>query len=162
MRFQVKQKIFSFGDKFTIKDENMKDFFQVNGKVFSLGDKLTILDMMGNELFYIEQKLFRLFAEYTIYKLDCPVATIKQKFSLFGSKFDIISDYGSYTIVGRPLNYNFEVYNNNKLIATVSKQFFSLSDTYGVDIDDQEDYGFILGLVIIIDQVVHDNNRNNH
>ena len=55
MRFIVRQKIFSFGDNFTIKDEYGREHFIVKGKVFSFGDKLRIYDMAGHELYYIEQ-----------------------------------------------------------------------------------------------------------
>ena len=33
---------------------------------------------------------------------------------------------------------------------------------YGVDIVEGEDYGFALSLVIVIDQVIHDDNHNNN
>lgn len=74
-----------------------------------------------------------------------------------GSRFEIESRRGAYTIEGRPLNYNYEIYKDNRLVASVNKEFFSFSDTYGVDIEDSEDYGFILSLIIVIDQVVHSN-----
>lgn len=48
MRFLVKQKIFSFGDNFVIKDDEGNDRFVVKGKVFALGDKLRIYDMALN------------------------------------------------------------------------------------------------------------------
>ena len=162
MRFQIRQKIFSFGDNFTIKDENGQDYYQVQGKVFSLGDKLRIYDMTGKELYYIEQKLFKLLAEYSLYQGDRIIATAKKRFSLFGSKFDIISEKGNFEISGQPFNYNFQIFKNQQLVATVDKKFFSLSDTYGVEIADSEDYAFIISLIIIIDQVVHDNRNNNH
>lgn len=159
MRFQVREKVFSFGDDFTIKDATGNDYFIVKGKVFSLGDKLRLYNMAGQELFYIEQKLMRLLPEYTIYGGGRPVATVKKKISFFGSKFMIDSEYGSYDIEGQPFNYSFEVNKNGGRVATVSKQFFSFSDTYGVDVSDQEDYGFILALVIVIDQIIHDNKK---
>lgn len=160
MIFQVKQKVFSLGDKFTITDRDGEDCFQVQGKVLSLGAKLSFQDMMGNELYYIEQKLMRLLAEYHIQKDGSVVATCKQKFSFLGSKFDISSVYGNYTIEGQPLNYNYEIFKDGRLVGTVNKQFFSFSDTYGVDIEESEEYGFILSLVIVIDQVVHSNENN--
>ncbi|WP_304943498.1 LURP-one-related family protein [Vallitalea guaymasensis] len=49
---------------------------------------------------------------------------------------------------------------NGNIVATVSKEFFSFSDTYGVDVNDNEDYGFIIALVIVIDQIIHDNNNH--
>lgn len=162
MRFQIKQKIFSFGDTFTIKDENNRDYYQVQGKVFSLGDKLSLQDMNGQELYYIEQQLMRMFAEYKLYRDGSVVATCKKRFSLFGSKFDIMSKQGNFTIEGQPFNYNYQIYKDGQQIANVDKQFFSFSDTYGVDIADGMDDALVLSLVIIIDQVVHDNEGNKH
>lgn len=161
MRFQVKEKIFSFGDDFTIKDEMGNDFFVVKGKVFSFGDKLRLFSMSGQELFYIEQKLMRLLPEYTIYCDGNPVAMVKKKLAFFGSKFTIESQYGHYDIEGQPFNYNFSIIKNGSLVATISKKFFSFSDTYGVDISDNEDYGFIMALTIVIDQIIHDDRKHN-
>ena len=42
MRYLMKQKLFSFGDDFTIKDADGKEAFYVDGKVFSIGNKLSI------------------------------------------------------------------------------------------------------------------------
>jgi len=161
MRFLVKQKIFSFGDNFVIKDDHGNDHFIVKGKVFSLGDKLKIYDLMGQELFYIEQKLMRLLPQYTIYRSGQAVATVKKDFSFFKPRFSIWSVYGSYTIQGDFWGMNFSIIKNGRWVAQVSKKWLSFRDTYGVDIADDENYAFILALVIVIDQVLHDDNHNN-
>ena len=161
MRFIVRQKVFSFGDNFTIKDETGNEHFIVRGKVFALGDKLRIYNMQGQELFYIEQKLFRFLPEYTIYQSGQPVATVKKQFTFFKPRFTIWSAYGDFTIEGNFLGMDFSIYKNGKHVAQVSKRWFSWGDTYGVDIADDENYGFLLALVIVIDQVIHDNNHNN-
>ena len=46
MRYQIKQKIFSFGDNFFINDDRDKQVFKVQGKVFAIGDKLRIYDIV--------------------------------------------------------------------------------------------------------------------
>ncbi|SHI58733.1 LURP-one-related/scramblase family protein [Lutispora thermophila] len=162
MRFVVKQKIFSFGDNFTINDEMGNSYFQVQGKVFAIGDKLRMYDMQGNEVVYIEQKLFKLLPEYTIYYNGNPAARVKKEFTLFKPRFNIESFIGNYTIEGNFLGMDFNVLKNGRVVARVSKKWFSFRDTYGVDISDEENYAFILALVIVIDQVIHDNNHNNN
>ena len=159
MIFQVREKIFSFGDDFTITDEQGNDVFVVKGKVFSLGNKLHLYNMNGQELFYIEQKLFKMLPEYTIFSQGNDVARVKKKFTFFGSKFIIDSVYGEFDIQGEPFNHNFSVIKNGRVVADVSKRFFSFSDTYGVDVMNSEDYGFILALIIVIDQTLHDGNN---
>ena len=161
MRFVVRQKIFAFGDNFVIKDEYGKEHFMVKGKVFALGDKLRVYDMAGQELFYIEQKLFRFLPEYTIYQSGRPMAKVKKEFTFFKPKFNITSDLGDFVIQGNYWAMDFSILKNGNLVASVSKKWFSFADTYGVDIVKGEDYGFLITLVIVIDQVLHDNNHNN-
>ncbi|HZJ56612.1 MAG TPA: LURP-one-related family protein [Clostridia bacterium] len=162
MRFVVRQRIFSFGDSFTIKDEHGNDHFVVKGRVFTLGNKLRIYDMAGQELYYIEQKILRFLPEYTIYQSGRPMAKVKKEFTFFKPRFNINSTLGNFTIQGNFLGMNFSILKNGEQVAEVSKRWFSFSDTYGVDIKEGEDYGFLLALVIVIDQVLHDNNHNNN
>jgi len=162
MRFVVRQKIWTFGDDFVIKDEYGNEHFMVKGKVFSFGDKLRLYTMDGRELYYIEQKLFRFLPEYDIYHQGRSIATIKKEFTFFKPKFSISSVMGNYSIDGDFWGMEFSILKSGATVAHVSKRWFSWSDTYGVDISDEEDYAFILALVIVIDQVIHDNNRNNN
>ncbi|MGF7057577.1 uncharacterized protein YxjI [Brassicibacter mesophilus] len=161
MRYQIRQKIFSFGDNFTIKGENEEPKFIVRGKVFTLGDKLSIEDLNGNKLFYIEQKLFKFLPEYSIFQDETQVAKVKKEFTFFKPRFYIESKFGSFDMEGDIFGYNFEIIKNGKSVVTVNKRWFAFSDTYGVEIDDRENQAFLLALVIIIDQVIHDNKNNN-
>lgn len=162
MRYQIRQKIFSFGDNFIIKGANDEPRFMVKGRVFSFGDKLTLTDLNGNELFYIEQKLFKFLPEYYIYQHGEQVARVKKEFSFFKPKFLIESKFGHFDISGNILGYNFEITKNGSTVAFVNKKWFSFADTYGVDIVEGENQAFLLALVIVIDQVIHDNNHNNN
>ncbi len=161
MRYLVRQRIFSFNDSFNITDENERPVFQVEGKIFSIGNKLNIYDMNGNNRVYIEQKLFRFLPEYEIYEADKLVAKVKKQLTFFKPKLDIYSDYGKFEVEGDVFGYNFSVVRDGKVIAAVSKKFISFSDTYGVEVAEGERDDFVLALVIVIDQVLHDNNQNN-
>lgn len=161
MRFVVRQKIFTFGDNFTIKDEYGNDHFLVRGKVFTFGNKLRIYDMSGRELYYIEQKLLRFLPEYTIYQSGKPIARVKKEFTFFRPRFNIESTIGDFSIEGNFLAMDFSILKDRRFVAQVSKRWFSFADTYGIDIVEDEDHGFLVTLVIVIDQVLHDNNHNN-
>ena len=45
MKFMMKQKFWSWGDDFSIKDDQGKDVYFIDGKAFSWGDKLSFQDM---------------------------------------------------------------------------------------------------------------------
>lgn len=160
MRYKVRQKVFSFGDDFTIKDVNDYDRFIVKGKVFSLGNKLKVTDLNGYEVAYIEQELLHFLPRYNIYVEGQVRATVKKELSFFKPKFSIESSTGNYTIEGNVLSYDFNILKGNQIVAVVNKGWFTFSDTYGVDIVEDEDHGFILSLVIVIDQTLHDNKNN--
>jgi uncharacterized protein YxjI len=130
----------------------------VTGKIMALGDKLYFNDMEGNNLIYIEQKLWRLLAEYNMFENDEKIATVKRKFS-FRPRFDITSKFGEITLDGNYWQHEFSIKRENYTMADVSKKWFSLSDTYGIEVYDTENTEFILALAIVIDQVLHDNAR---
>ncbi|MBZ4668397.1 MAG: hypothetical protein JG775_1549 [Defluviitaleaceae bacterium] len=162
MRYQINQKILSFGDNFTIKDEYGSDQFYVKGKVFALGDKLTIYDVNGVERVYIEQKLLKLMPEYSVYLNGQYAAKVKKEFTFFRPRFHIESTFGQYSIEGDFFGYDFRILKQGRVVASVSKKFFSFRDSYGVEIADDENQALILAFVIIIDQVIHDNNHNDN
>ena len=46
-RYQIREKIFSLGDNFKIKDESGQNVFTVRSKNFTIDDKLVLEDMAG-------------------------------------------------------------------------------------------------------------------
>jgi len=158
MRYLVRQKIFSLGDSFSIKDEGNNDVFIVRSQLLSFGKKLRIFDLAGRELCYIEQKLFRFMPEYDIYIAGYHVANVKKKFAFFKNNFIVTSPNSQYHVEGDIFAHEFRIYKDGRVVANISKRFLSFSDTYMVDIDDGTDQVTTLALTIVIDMVCHDNN----
>lgn len=158
MRYVMKQKLLAWGDDFVIKDAAGRDCFFVDGKVFSLGDKATFHDSQGNELLRIEQKLLSLQKTYRIFRGDQEAARVKkQLFKFFRDAFDIEdAAAGDLDAVGDFFDREYRFTRDGRTIATVSKQFFSWTDTYGVDIVDGEDDVLILACTVVIDMCCHD------
>lgn len=156
MKFQIKQKIFSLGDGFKIKNDAGEDVYSVKSQLLSIGKKLKILDLSGNELCNIEQKLLKFMPEYKILISGQEIATVKKKFSLLKNNFTIDSTSGNFTVDGNFTGHEFTIRNGNTVVAMISKKFFSMSDTYGVEIDDGQDQVVGLALAIVIDMVCHD------
>src|SRR6201999_2138435 len=70
MRYQMKQKMFSMGDDYTITDENGRPAYYVDGRAFSIGEKLSFQDMAGHELAFIKQRLLAIGPTYEIWYAD--------------------------------------------------------------------------------------------
>ena len=59
-KLYMKQKIFSWKDRFTIKDQNDSDRYTVEGELISIGKKLHVYDMNNNEVAFVQQKVLTL------------------------------------------------------------------------------------------------------
>lgn len=153
MRYLIKQKFFSLSDGFTIKDETQKDCFKVKSKMISVGKKLFLCDMADAELCYIEQKVLALFPEYHISVDSQEVMLIKQKFSLFGKKFDITGSAGQYKVEGNLRAKDFKITKNGAISAAISKKFLAVSDTYTIDTADNEKDFLMVAVAIVMDMV---------
>lgn len=83
MNLYLKQKVFSWGDSFTVYDENGNDKYYVEGEIFTFGKKLHIYDLSGNELCFIHQKLMSFLPKYFISKNGVDVAQVIKNFTFF-------------------------------------------------------------------------------
>ena len=158
MRYVMKEKFWSWGDDFAIKDEDGHDAFFVDGSAFSFGDKLSFQDMQGNELAFIDQKLLSWGPTYEVFRDGRQMAVVKKKlFTFLRCKFEIDvpgpDDLGAQ---GSFLDHEYTFQRHGRTVAEVSKRWFSWTDTYGIDVHDDEDDLLVLTAAVVIDLVCHD------
>ncbi len=153
MKYVMKQKLFSWGDDFTIKNDNNQDTFFVDGKVFSIGKQLSFQDLQGNELAFIKQKIFAWGPTYEIHRNGSLFAVIKKEvFTLFSCKFTIdLPGPNDLEAKGDFFDHEYSFKQGKTIVATVSKQWFTLTDTYGVEIITGGDDILILACTVAID-----------
>lgn len=159
MRYLIKEKIFSFSDSFDIMDENQDPIYRVVGQILSLGNKLTLYSLDGRELLRIEERLMSFLPKYEIFAGSKLLARINKELSFFRPSFNIESVDGEFRLEGDFFEYNFNILKDGREIASISKALLSFSDSYTVDVDQDVDQTFILALVIIVDQILHDDNN---
>jgi uncharacterized protein YxjI len=157
MRYVMKQKLFSWGDDFTIRDENDRDAFFVDGKAFSLGNQLSFQDMNGNELAYIKQKLLSWGPTYEIYRKGELAAVVKKElFTLFNCRFSVdVPGPDDLEASGNFTDHEYELTRHGDSVARVSKEWFTFTDTYGVDVAEGEDDVLVLASTVVIDMACH-------
>jgi uncharacterized protein YxjI len=164
MRFVMKQKLFSFGEDFYIKDAADSDVYFVDGKAFSFGDQLSFQDLAGNELAFIRQRLFAWGKTYEIIR-DGEVAAVVQKelFAFFHHRFTVdVPGPDDLEAEGDFMDHEYEFRRGDRTVATVSKKWFSWTDTYGVDIAPGEDPVLILASAVVVDQACHPDDGERH
>lgn len=156
MKYEMKQKLFAFGNDFTIRDGEGRDVFRVDGKALSIGDKLSFQDMGGNELAFIAQRVLSFKKRYEIHRDGSLFAEVVKEITLFKDKLTVdIPGPNDYEVAGRFLDHEYRFVRSGREVAHVSKSYFSLVDSYGIDIEDGEDDVTILATAVVIDLVSH-------
>jgi uncharacterized protein YxjI len=157
MRYILKQKLLTWGDDFHIRDEAGRDVFFVDGKAFSIGDQLSFQDLDGHELAYIKQKVFALGRTYEIHRNGTLAAVVKKAlFSLWHHRFSVdVPGPDDLEAQGDFLDHEYTITRGDRVVATVSKRWFTFADSYGIDIADGEDDILVLTTAVVVDQACH-------
>lgn len=152
MKLFLKQKVFSWGDKFTVYDENGNDRFYVKGEVFTLGKKLHVFSLDGEEIAYIEQKLFSFLPKYFLYIGGNQIAEVVKHFTFFSQKYSV-NGLG-WTVEGNFFAHDYTVTSDSETVASVSKEWFTFGDAYAIDIARPSDELAALCTVLVIDACI--------
>lgn len=155
MKLYIKQRVFTWGDKFTVKDINGEDRYYVEGEIFSWGKKLHVYDMSGNEAAFIQQKVFSFLPRYFVYVGDHQVAEIVKEFSFLFPRYSI--EGLGWDIEGRFMAHDYEITKGGYPIVTIRKEWMTWGDSYALDIADPKDEIVALAVVLTIDAVMASN-----
>lgn len=162
MRYIMKQRLFAWGDDFAIKTADGQEVFFVDGKAFSIGDKLSFQDMQGRELAFIRQKLLALGPTYEVYRDGQLAAVVRKRlFTLFRCRFIVdMPGPDDLEATGNFLDHEYTFTRAGTLVATVSKRWFSWTDTYGVETGSGADDVLILASTVVIDLACHADHKD--
>ncbi len=161
MRYAIKERFWSWGNDFYIHNEDKQPVFFVDGEAFSWGNKLSVQDMEGNELAFISQKLLSWKPKYEIYRNGRLFAEVVKEFSWLNQKFTLdVPGPNDYSVEGSFWRHDYSFSRRGRVVAKVAKEYWTWADTYGIDIVDGEDDISILCTAIVIDQVLHDGDKD--
>jgi uncharacterized protein YxjI len=161
-RYQMRQKLFSLRDQFRVRDAAGANVYVIRGRLISIRDRLSFEDVHGRQLLDIRQKLVSWRPQYRIYCEGRLCAVVRKRLlSVLGSRF-VISLKGEPNLLakGNFLDYEYRFLRGGQHIAQVSKRWFTLTDSYGVQVD-EESVGdlLILACAVIIDMINHNPKR---
>lgn len=150
MKLYIKEQVFSWGDKFFVKDALGEDKYVVQGEVFSLGKKLHIYDMHGREVAFIRQELMTLLPCFSVYSGSTQVQ-VKKELSFLVPRYSI-GGLG-WEIEGSFWEHEYRITQNGIPIVTISKEWMTWGDSYELDIQSPADEIIALAVVLTIDCV---------
>ena len=157
-RYQMREKLASFGDDFWIENGAGRKVFKVDGKALRVRDTLKIKDMQGNEVAEIQEKLVAVRDTMDIARGGRTIATVKKALvTPLRGRFSVnVAGGPDMDVEGNILGHEFTFKQGGRQIAEVSMKWFRIRDTYGVDIQPGQDDALILAITVVIDQMVSD------
>ena len=162
MRYVIRERLFRLGEDSDITDEEGRPIFHVDGKVLTLRNTVIMRDRTGAEVARVERQLIALRPTYYITRNGQEAASVrKQLFSPFVDRFTIdVPGPHDLHVTGSLFEHDYTIERDGLVVATVSKAWISITETYGVDIAPGEDDVLILASVLALD-LAQDRERRN-
>lgn len=152
MKLYLRQKFFSWKDRAWVKDETGADRYFIEGKALSIGKKLWIMTPQGEQLAYIRQKVPTLMPRFIVEIGGNEVAQIVKKFTFLKPKYEI--EGLGWTVQGDFMAHDYTVFEGEREVVRIHKQWMSWGDSFEVDIASGTDELLALSVVLAIDAVM--------
>lgn len=160
MKLYIQQKVFSWNDKFFVKDENGNDRYYIEGEFLSWGKKLHVYDMSNREVAFVKQEVFTFMPRFHVLVNDVEVAEIVKEFTFLFPRYRI--DGLGWEIDGDFFDHDYEITKNGEIIVSLSKEWFTWGDCYELNVSENADEVIALAVVLAIDCVIDAQRSNNH
>jgi uncharacterized protein YxjI len=158
VRYRMREKLFAIGDDFWIETEDGERAFKVDGKAVRFRDTLVVEGPAGEELFKIQEKKLSVRDKMEIEAGGRTVATVKKALvSPLRDRFSIeLESGGELTAKGNVVDHEYKIERDGEKVAEVSKKWFRIRDTYGIEVAPSEEPALILATAVCIDRMAHD------
>jgi uncharacterized protein YxjI len=155
-KFQMRQKALSIGDDYWIEDEAGAKVFKVNGKAARMRDTWILEDAQGKEVAQIREKVLSVRDKIKI-DYDGREARVKKALVGIRDRFIVEVEHGKdLKVHGNIVDHEYKIDRDGDKIAEVSKKWFRIRDTYGVEIGNDIDTVLVLAVTVAVDAMSHD------
>jgi len=158
-RYKIRQNLISIGDDFWIENGEGQKVFKVDGKVFRIRKTLVFEDVKGKKLCQIQERLLTIRDTMVIEGPDGEqMAVIKRALiAPLRDRWSVkVKDGADLDVQGNIFDHEYSIKQGRDKIAEVSKKWFSITDTYGVEVDPGQNDILILAVAVAIDMMAHD------
>jgi len=158
-KYQMREKMVSIGDDFWIENAQGQKTFKVDGKALRVRQTLNFDDAHGTTLYQIQERKLRVKDSMEVEDAHGKrVAMVKKAIiSPVRDRFSVSIKGGpDLDVKGNILDHEYTVGEGHDKVAEVSKKWFRVRDSYGVEVEPGQDDLLILAVTVCIDQMVHD------
>ena len=149
--FQMREKVFAIGDDFWIEDSDGNKVYKVNGKAVRLRDTFILEDAHGNEVSKIQEKKLSIRDKMTI-EQSATKATVHKRLVGIRDHYIIEVEGGEdLKAHGNIVDHEYKIERDGEKVAEVSKKWFRVRDSYGVQMAEGQDIPLILAITVCVD-----------
>ena len=154
-KYRMREKMFAIGDDFWIENEEGERAFKVDGKALRVRDTLVLEEASGGELYTIQEKKLSIRDKMEIERGGATVATVKKALiTPLRDRFSIDVEGGEdMEAKGNIVDHEYKIERDGKTVAEISKRWFRVRDTYGIEIAPGQDEALILAVSVCIDRM---------
>jgi uncharacterized protein YxjI len=164
MRYLVRERIFSIGEDFWVTDEQGDKIYLVDGKALSLRDTFELKDQSGAVLATVHKKILAVRDTMEIERDGAVIAKVKKALVSplhHRSVIELTGGGGELEAVGNVVDKEFEIRSGSTVLAHVSRSWFHVRDTYGVDVAPGQDDALMLAIAVCLDRI-HEQDEHRH
>jgi uncharacterized protein YxjI len=158
VRYQMRERLVSFGDDYWIEDEAGQRVFRVDGKALRVRDTLNFEDAQGNRLCQIQTRVLHIRDSMAIEDPNGERLALVHKALISPLrerwKVDLAGDR-EWSVQGNIVDHEYEIEDDGRKIAEVSKKWFRVRDTYGVEIHPGQEPALVLAVTVAVDSMAH-------
>jgi uncharacterized protein YxjI len=158
MHYRLREKLFAIGNDYWVEDENGDKVWKVNGKALRFRKTFILETPSGDELLKIQEKKLHLRGTMKVERDGETVATIhKALVTPLRDRFTIEVEGGEdLHAKGNFVDHEYEIEREGHKVAEISKRWFRVRDTYGIEVEPGENDALIVAAAVCIDELSHD------
>ena len=155
----MRQRLLSIGDDFWIETDSGERAYKVDGKALRLRKTLVLEDAAGHKVAKIQERVARVRDSMEVEDDDGNrLAMVKKALiSPLRDRWTVQIENGpDLDVQGNILDHEYTFTDGRTPVATVSKQWFRVADTYGVEIAPGQDPVVVLAATVALDAMAHE------
>jgi uncharacterized protein YxjI len=155
----MRQRLLSIGDDFWIETDSGERAYKVDGKALRLRKTLVLEDPEGHELAKIQSRIMRMRDTMEVEDPDGNRMALVKKaiISPFRDRWDVeIADGPDLEVQGNVVDHEYTFTDGRTPVASVSKKWFRVADTYGVEVAPNQDPVPVLAATVALDVMAHE------
>jgi uncharacterized protein YxjI len=153
-RYQMRQRMISIGDDYTIEDDHGERVYKLDGKALRIRKTILFEDMHGHELCKVQERMLHVRDSMEIEGPEGNRMALVQKAMIapLRERWSVkVEDGPDLEVRGNIVDHEYTIERDGDKVAEISKRWFRVRDTYGVEVSPGENDILILASTAVID-----------